>query len=829
MSEVTKTILSATFGEFRTLDGVEYTGPYCITSEGLPRVYSEGGIITQVLVPYAKTPLISQSELLTTPPINNQLDENDTFYDLMPIIINQPPVIIKTLLEATQPPIKPIAVADGVEGFMYESLEGVIKVQKGATIVLKVEAQQPDILNVENGQLVIKPTNAELFYRWTSPTEITGNQPIDILNSQSGVILDKNTITISNIQPEFSGYYSCIVSNDVGSTDAGAITIEVFDAQIDSLFYSNLIVNPNADDDTDNWESIDDSFSRKSFKDPLGESLGLQLKSIVTDPFSSPDNPFGWTINMLDPTPYNLLAGPVRQITPLSPLEVSDNYFTRIPYTYTINKGKAVSQAYQDIDLTLLADHMKGAIHGISGLRAIFCAYVGNGIFNYEPNDEFPMPAQRSNSGSYYLGAARLSLQNFTKAGPGFVKEKVTVTLEEYANNQPIKSRIVHDEGSSSGSIHIGTPTLQDPWTELLPKYKDQIYYQGGSGVTPLPDGPSLGDNRDAHLFVADELMPDQEERYAYGQYAKFQKVIIDKLDHRTTKVRITITVEAPDLSLFMRDRGTDQIPTDKGKLWEVLPWTTTWPSRSLGLKNVDGYPNPSNIFNKIVYNSKKPLIEKLPRIGESRAMVTGLGFVIIPIVNYNSTVTAAEISQALITNPVADKPIVKSPISINPAYNAGQELEAAAQLQDEKPTTVSDDDVFYKLILQKYVSGELRDVIESSTDSFKLSVDFIAGTMSLRDLIIEIWNTANVTGNGLPLPISDFVRESYGIALKILFTNVGIDLSLYGDPKPIADIAMSAFTRIPADSNNTIFSLVGIEPESGGEIVTDGSDAVIN
>ena len=275
------------------------------------------------------------------------------------------------------------------------------------------------------------------------------------------------------------------------------------------------------------------------------------------------------------------------------------------------------------------------------------------------------------------------------------------------------------------------------------------MYYKGGLGVTPLPDGPSLGDNRDAHLFVADELMPDQEERYAYGQYAKFRKVIIDKLDHRTTKVRITITVEAPDLSLFMRDRGNDQIPTDKGKLWEVLPWTTTWPSRSLGLKNEDGYPKPSNVFNKIVSNSTKPLIEKLPRIGESRAMVTGLGFIIIPIVNYNSTVTAAEISQALITNPVADKPIVKSPISINPAYNAGQELEAAAQLQDEKPTTVSDDDVFYKLILQKYVSGELRDVIESSTESFKASVDFIAGTMSLRDTIIALWNTANVTGNG--------------------------------------------------------------------------------
>lgn len=828
MSEVTKTILYATFGEFRTLDGVEYIGAYCITSEGLPRVYSSQGTITEVLIPYAKDSLISQTDTLTTPPINDQLDENDTFYDLMPVIINQPPVIIKTLLEASLPPIRPVALADAVDGYMHESLNGTIKVQRGSSLTLKVEAQQPDVLNVENGLLVLKPANVELSYRWTSPTGITGNQPVDVLNSQTGVILDNNTISISNIQPEFSGYYTCIVSNDVGYTDAGAIIIEVFDANIDSLFYSNLIENPNADDSTDNWNSLDDSFTRKSFKSADDDDLGFKLKSIVSDPFDA--NLMGWTTNMLDPTPFNLEAGFIRQVPP-TPLEVDKNYFSRIPYTYTINKGKAVTQAYQDIDLSLLADHMKGAIHGIGGLRAIFCAYVGNGIFNYELNDEFILPDQRSNTGSYYLGAARLSMQNYTKAGPGFVKEKVTVTLEEYANNQPIKSRIMHGMDSSSGSIHIGTPTLQDPWTELLPKYRDRIYYAGGAGITALPDGPSLGDSRDAHLFVADELMPDQEERYAYGQYAKFQKVVIDKLDYRTTKVRITITIEAPDLSLFMRDRGTDQIPTDQGKLWEILPWTNTWPSRSFGLKNDDGYPKPSNPFNKIVYSnskSKLSLIQKLPRIGESRAMVTGLGFVIIPIVTYDSTIrpdTAAEVSQSFMMNPESNKPIVPSPLNPYPPYVAQQEIFAAAEVQEKQPAGADADAIFYKLILQKYVSGELRDVIESSP-GFTGLVD---GRQSLRETVIEIWNVANNSDNFPPrADLNPFIKQSYGIYLKSLFANLGIDLSLYG-PEGIADITLSAFKKIPLDSNNTIFSLVGGPKGLASELVTDGSDAPIN
>ncbi len=848
-------ILHATLGQFRTLDGADYIGPYYINRQGMPKTGHPQSMDSQPLITYTEG-ILDQSNPLTTQTVNTALNENETVYDLMPVIINRPPVVIRTIREASLPPIRPYAVADATPGYMHEFPDGTIKVQKGTSIQLRVEAQQPDILNVENGQLVIKPSDFELTYNWTTPTNITGDQQGDELTAlgiivdpnaleplvipanpeQATVKLENNTLTITNIQPEFAGTYTCTVSNDIGSTDAGSITIEVFNSERDSLLYSNLVLNPNADDGLENWNVVDDTLQRSSFKDPLN----TQLKEIITDPFDT--SLFGWTTEMLHPRPFQIDMGVIRSQIPPSPQNVDSNYFTRVPYTYVVNNGKAVAQAYQDIDLTPLESHIKGAVHGVDGLRAIFCAYIGNGIFNYEPNEEFSLPSQRAQSGSYYPGAARLSIQNFSKAGPGFVKEKVTVTLEEYANNQSIASRILNVNSVGSQSIEIGTPTLQDPWTSLLPKYENRVYYLGDEGYT-TPDEPSLGDRRDAHLFVADELMPKQEDRYSYGQYGKLQKVIIDRLDPRTTKVRITINIEATDLALVMRERGSSELPTNLGKLWEVLPWTTSWPSRSLGPRKNDRWPASSNVFGKIVYSDylpNTPLRQKLPTIGESRALVTGLTFAITPIHTNDKNLSDAQALLSITENPLGEPFEIPSAVDLAaPAYDSVGETNAI--LSVATPTNI---EFFTALFLNKYQTGELRDVIEEDENLRGVfntlwvvanEPDKAAGRIELLFDNEYLMLIAQQRGDGSDASTAAvmqelnsqlfyvFEKQNYGLYLTRVFDFLGINTTAFNKLQ-LVDTTLQALKRVPRDSKGTIYSLLG-----GGDVVTDGSDAPTN
>jgi hypothetical protein len=319
------------------------------------------------------------------------------------------------------------------------------------------------------------------------------------------------------------------------------------------------------------------------------------------------------------------------------------------------------------------------------------CGFIGNAIFNYELTDEFITISDRNDPSSYYLGAPRLSVENYSKAGPGFVAEKVTITLQEFANNQPLESRILLDNMTESKGIL----TLMDPWSKRLSKYNNRVYYQGDKGYT-VPDKPSLGDGRDAHLFVADELMPDYKQRYAFGQYAEFNKQVIERLDPRTNKIRITINIEAPNLGVMFRERGGNELPSvsSKLKLWEIVPWMSTWPSRSFGVKNNDGFPNENSPYNQLRNDTNiesTDVFQKIPQIGESRALISGLTFALIPIYRGREGVTNDDINSIFLQleDFIEDVP---SPIQTDlPPYNALQELEEkrAQEAQDAIPLPV--------------------------------------------------------------------------------------------------------------------------------------------
>lgn len=750
-----KSTLNAVSGQFTTLDNQPYVGPYHLMDSGIPMTGTHHTVNSVALIPVApKKNVIAPT---TVPLPNTLLNENETEYDLMPTVINKPPIIIKSITEASTPQIKPYSAANASGEFMYIFPDGSVKVHKNTRIVLRVEAQQPDTLNVENGLLIIKPIDVELVYQWYFNGELIGSAP--------GREISKNELTITNTVPSHAGNYTCTVSNDIGTTDGGSIELEVFNSNVDSLFYSNLIENGDGSDGTTGWSSINDGLVSREINNSIN---GDVLKSIVIDPMNQN---FTWTREMLNPAPYNLVYGPLRP--PNNPANAilmgSENrfdithYFSRADYTYTVNNGIGVVKAYQDIDLSdLLEPHIKGAIYGISGLRGVFCAYLGNAIFNYEPTNEFVLPSERNRPASYYLGAPRLSVENFSKAGPGFVAEKIYITVEEFEYNQPIKSRIVTRNGNQN-VISTGVLTITDPWSKRLPKYNNRVYYPGGFGYA-IPDEPSSGDSRDAHLFVADEITPEYKDRFTYGQFGELTKAIIERLNPRTNKIRITLTIEAPELGITLRERGDDRLPTNTGKLWQYLPWQSTWPSRSFGPRNNDAYPDSKNAYNRVLTEYRTDLTDleqRLPKIGESRAFASGMIFTLVPIYSGSRLgETEFDVSDILSQND-STVALVESPIEQNLAkYNAAatglRELSVLFDMDNTKAelrVVVNEKDIDTGTVYQLTYEPGLFPFSDSSVQTGLKTQTFTAKPNDGSQLKSYV-GTSNTTTNGILIPL---------------------------------------------------------------------------
>jgi hypothetical protein len=175
--------------------------------------------------------------------VPSEVNENNTTYNLLPIVINKPPVIISSITDASTPPIKSSITADGSSEYMHLSSDGTVKVVLGASFTFRINAEQPSVLNVENGILKMLDANTDLTYIWRRDGVLVDT--IDNPTYQSYVIVDKNTITFKLIQPISAGTYTCDISNDVGTTTSEPITLEVLDLDYDSYFFTNLITNPN--------------------------------------------------------------------------------------------------------------------------------------------------------------------------------------------------------------------------------------------------------------------------------------------------------------------------------------------------------------------------------------------------------------------------------------------------------------------------------------------------------------------------------------------------------------------------------------------------------
>ena len=617
----------ASHGEFVTLDGTPFVGSYYIKSSGVIMTTPTESLKSQVIVLVAgrKTRL---SNPIGTPELNTELNENLTEYDLLPVLYNDPPIIIASINEASVPQIKPSAAAGTLPSgnYMYQFPEGGVKVHTGTKIKLQVIAEQPPIFNVENGLLEIINPTVGLTYTWlVDGKNVPSNETISSLRSSR--VVSGSVLTITNMSPRFAGNYTCIVNNDIGSSDGGSVILNVYNSDIDSFFYTNLIKNPNGklEDGTlgiSGWSSLQGTMEPKHFTKAAAE---LGDKNIEIDQMT-PN--FHWTKEMMNPKPYQLNGGILQN----NPLKKLDSYFSRDKYQYEKNGGITIAQMYQDILLEDLTDHIKGSIYGVSGVSAIVSFYIGNALWTYEPTSDKLLPPDAIDINNYNQGAARISLENFAGMGPGFIHEKVYVTIEEYRNNQLIstKSRF-GDSGPRK--------TIRDPWNARLGQHSNKVYYPGGRGVLNSPDKPSIGDERDRVLFTADQLMPDQTDRYTYGQYAEFRKIVIPKLNPKTTKIRVIFSIEAKsNLNQNVSSLNQWMYNSTSDGIYYVNAWTNGWKRGSMeerpSYNQWDAITKPwIGIRDNYRVDESWPehIEQRVPKQSISRALATGFNVTLVP------------------------------------------------------------------------------------------------------------------------------------------------------------------------------------------------------
>jgi len=617
-------------------------------------------------------------------PVTSSIDENSTRYSLIPVQINQPPVFYKSITDETTPqtlsypplirnPYRLPTIEENNQK-LYRHPNGVIKVVANSSIRIKVTAEQPATLNIENGIPQVLQPQTGLTYQWFKDGVEINSSGIASLNSLVDIL--GNTITFYKVQPEQAGTYSCEASNDSGTTISDECTIEVHSTQEDGMYFRNIIQNPNGSNGVDSWESTNDELIARPFL-PKTQTPELRKTKNIDG--------FGYTADMMNPKTQYLNYGQL-----INNSKEPTHYFTRTRFKYINNGGSLIVKAYQDVDLSDMQEHIRGGIYGIKGVRALFSCYIGNAISNYIPtktmltSDDRTIGYKDDILKKPSLSTSRLSAENFNTAGPGLLYEKVYVTIEEYNAESRVPSTIydlspdqikgkpgnVIDPWQETTRITRDIPTLYDPWYSTIDKYNTGTQYYTGHN-------PSLGDRGDAILFAADELLPNKRNRPNYGQHIQLNKAIISQLNDKTTKIRITLNFETTDVNRLVYERWQEAIETLPDDTFEFrynqIPanppnsdssntWTSTSPYEQGDGSTVVG-------VLRSVYPDKN-LVDLLRRGTTPRGIVTGLNLSLIPIFNDNIQLTDYYTNTSIIdessttTQPIIEDPVVNPPPS---------------------------------------------------------------------------------------------------------------------------------------------------------------------
>jgi hypothetical protein len=551
-----------------------------------------------------------------------QFNENQTQYLLFPYELNEPPVITSNVFNSSEPPIKSVLDYKEGESSMYYDDAGVVKVVTGVSFVLRVKAQQPNVLNVENGVPTIIPQQTNLLYEWYKD----GERVQELNNTEQLVYLNQGSLSFVNISIAQAGTYSCRITNDIGSVDTEPIQIEVLEQYItnDPLFSKNLIQNSFAIDGADNWTTSIGSVVSKRLARKEDE---LELKQPYTSLFKH-------TAGAFYPRPESMYATTAQGYNiPDSLNNKNAYYFTRDSLNYLANGGTNKVIAYQDVDLTDYTDYISGKAYGCAGVKAFFGCFIGNAITRFIPTTDILGPDERNKPENYYSNAPRISYENFTLAGPGLLEESVTVIVQEYDNEEPLMSRVSYPlpDGTYEEPRLVSRVEFTDTLSNILKSITDEestIPSPIASATTAdgtLVEYPPM---KNKVLGVYNKVYPNKQEYYSQGQYVDYKHVVFDRLNYRTNKVRVTMQFQTDAVSIADTTPRVLQV----NKLLELAPYDKPYIKGLVPLKPYR--KDVVTIFNEN-QNSKykdKPLEVQIRPNEVSKTLVTGLGLLLHPI-----------------------------------------------------------------------------------------------------------------------------------------------------------------------------------------------------
>lgn len=598
-------------------------------------------------------------------------NENETVYDLLPVFINKPPVIINPISEASTPPIKPYATANATGDAMYLFPDGTVKVKVGATFTFRLRAQQPSTLNVENGIPTMLPPNQGLKFVWRKDGNIVTSYTNNTL--QSVLAVNNNELTFTNIQPEHAGSYVCEVQNDIGTTSSETINLEILNLDFDDYFYRNLVKNPYGKNGTDDWEASSEDFISRQFTDIPPQELKRPNRVDL----------FGYTHDMMHPRPYQIDYGVLKGFNMTDALVLNKGtYFATDRFRFAERGGTPLVRAFQDIDLTDIQSLIKGGVFGVEGVRAIFSCYIGNAVSDYNPVEEIVNLSLRTNPKYYSLRDPRLSVENVLQAGPVNLKQHVEVYVEEYDNDTRLSSKILYytPQGYPQTAIIPQRVTVRDPWmgnSGEIWKWLNQDYkvYPDVSASLALNSSPlyptdiyGVGPCTDPYISMVlmrgRELVPNRSEMYTYGQYIGFNKIILERLNPKTTKVRITLSFTHEDGRMFdaWRDAfdSTDEV-FEAGK-WSFPhkrnTWLNTWRYNQSTARGI-----PQILAAEDKKTDGSDLKQFMKSAEDPRGLVTAINFALLPVLTQDANTTAQQTNSIFSINntPAAFVPDVLS------------------------------------------------------------------------------------------------------------------------------------------------------------------------
>jgi hypothetical protein len=548
-------------------------------------------------------------------------NENQTVYSLFPYELNDVPIFTNNLYESSEPQIVSEQSYTPSRDNLYYDSSGTVRVVAGSSFKLVVLAQQPNVLNVENGIPIIKPANGDLRYEWL----VDGNLVFDVEPSFLDRRVDQrrsldNVLEFVNVTKRMQGTYTCTVTNDIGQVTSEDVAIEVLDPmRTDDPFApfnrKNAIQNGFALDSTNNWTAMIGDLATKPMLTKDQETAAKRPNASV----------FGHSPNEIYPHPINLRTNSIRGFTPADLLKQNAAYFTRGPLQYIANGGTNQAAMYQDVDLSEITDYISGRAYGSKGVRAYFGCVLGNAITRFIPTIDILGPDERNKEEFYYSNAPRISYENFVLAGPAFLEEVVTVIVQEYEGETPLQSTIYED----------GEERLVDN-IQIVDALSSLYKQTQADPVQPPVSSVKTGDNDTITLKPIEggqaqvlnlykSLYPNKQEHYAYGQYAEYKDFVISKLNTRTNKIRITVRFDISTTRI--NEIAPDIIAND---LFDLEIWRKPY----IKLLFKEYRKSVLSVFqqNQGSQYKDRPLGEQIRPGNSSHAMATGLGLILEPI-----------------------------------------------------------------------------------------------------------------------------------------------------------------------------------------------------